>query len=242
MVEWRQCPRAPIAWCALAGAVAVALKFHFSAAAASDLQWMLHPLAWLLQSATGWGFQRDAAGNWESRTAGLVLVKACAGINFMVMSFIGWCWMLRPRAQAWSPWQWPLRLVCALACAWLLALCANALRIVAIVTCQPLLEHWLAPVDAHRALGLAVYLAVLSLQWLLCDWRNPARALLLASGVYGSLMLGVPLAHGSAFAAPSRYGENAASVLIALMPLLCAIGYLQRTKKGSPVERGSLGR
>ena len=155
MVEWRQCRRAPLAWCALAGAVAVALKYGFSAAAASDLQWMLHPLAWLLQAATGWGFLRDAAGNWESRTAGLVLVKACAGINFMVLSFLAWCWMLRPRTRVWRDLAMAAASRRALACAWLLSLGVNALRIVAIVACQPMLEHWLAPGDAHRALGLA---------------------------------------------------------------------------------------
>lgn len=234
MVEWRQCRRAPFTWCALAGAVAVALKYGFSAAAASDLEWMLHPLASVLQVATGWSFLRDAAGNWESRTAGLVLVKACAGINFMVLSFLGWSWGLRPRAHVWAFWQWPLRLGVALACAWLFSLGANALRIVTIANCQPMLEHWFAPGDAHRALGLAVYLPLLSLQWLLCDWRNPARALMLAAGLYGSLMLGVPLARGSALAAPAPYLRHAASVLIALIPLLCATWLLQHARKRLP--------
>ena len=220
MVEWWQCRRAPLTWCALAGAVAVALKIHFSAAAASELQWMLHPLAWLLQAATGKAFLRDAAGNWECRAAGIVLVKACAGINFMVLSFSGWCWMLRPRARAWAIWQWPLRIGVALACAWLLALGVNALRIVLIGRFQPTLEQCIASADAHRLLGLLTYLPALCVQGLLADRAEPARAVLWACGFYALLMLGVPMASGAAAADPRLYAAHAAEVIVVLLPLL----------------------
>jgi exosortase K len=219
VAEWWQRRRAALLWCALAGSVAVALKYHFSAAAASDLQWMLHPLAWLLQAAAGWPFLRDAAGNWESRTAGLVLVKACAGINFMVLSFLGWCWMWRPVAP-WTPFQWPLRLGGALGCAWLLALGVNTFRILLIVRFQPSLEHWLSPADAHRLLGLMTYLPALCLQGMLADRDEPARAVLLASCLYAFLMLGLPLAGGSAAADPRLFAAHAAESLAVLLPLL----------------------
>ena len=216
-------------WWALAGSVAVALKWHFSAAAASDLQWMLHPLAMLLQALTGWSFLRDAEGNWQSIAAGLVLVKACSGINFMVLSFLGWCWLWRPRpgpAQCydyvypWAAWQWPSRLAGALGCAWLAALGVNALRILLVVRCQPALEHWLAPSDAHRALGLLTYLPALCLQWWLVDRAAPGRGVMLAAAAYAALMLGVPLASGGAVADIRHYAAHAAWVLAVLAPLL----------------------
>ena len=225
MVEWWQCRRAPLTWCALAGAVAVALKIHFSAAAASELQWMLHPLAWLLQAATGKAFLRDAAGNWECRAAGIVLVKACAGINFMVLSFASWCWLWRPRDRPWPLWQWALRLGGALACAWAVALGVNALRIVVVATIQPSLEHWLAAADAHRLIGLLTYLPALCLQGLLAERAEPARAVRLACGLYVALMLAVPLASGAAAANPRLYAAHAAEAFMVLAPLLAFGGW-----------------
>ena len=209
----------------LAVAVAVALKWQFSAAATSDLEWMLRPLALLLHAVAGWSFLRDAAGNWESPAAGLVLIKACAGINFMVLSFLGWCWLWRPhgvpaRAQQ-SPRRWPL-LGAALACAWLAALVVNALRILVIARWQPALEQWLAPGNAHRMLGLLVYLPALSLQWLLAERRHPARALLIAAGLYAGLMVIVPLLTGNAALQPARFATHAAYFVGALLPLWLA--------------------
>ncbi|MGH8253652.1 MAG: exosortase K [Steroidobacteraceae bacterium] len=225
MVEWRQRRRAALAWCALAGAAAVALKYHFSVAAASDLQWMLHPLALLLRAATGCTFERNTDGAWQSLGAGLVLIKACAGINFMVLSFLGWCWTWRPRARTWPLWQWPLRLGGALGCAWLLSLGVNALRILMIVRFQPSLEYWLAPADAHRLLGLMTYLPALCLQGLLADREEPALAVLLGCGLYALLMLGLPLASGSAAADPRLYAAHAAEALAVLIPLLGIAGW-----------------
>jgi exosortase K len=212
-------------WCVLAGAVAVALKIHFSAAAASELQWMLHPLAWLLQAAMGKAFLRDAAGNWACRAAGLVLVKACAGINFMVLSFAVWCWLLRPRAVRWPHWHWPARLVAALVCAWLVSLGVNALRIVLVASFQPGLEHWLAAADAHRLIGLLTYLPALCLQGLLAERAEPARAVRLACGLYVALMLAVPLASGAAATNPRLYAAHAAEALMVLAPLLAFGGW-----------------
>jgi exosortase K len=225
VAERWQCRRTPLAWWTLAVAAAVALKWHFSAAAASELAWMLRPLALLLHAVAGWSFVRNVDGEWESAGAGLVLVKACAGVNFMVLSFLGWCWLWRPQGfPAWaqySPRRWPL-LAAALACAWLAALGVNALRIIAIVHWQPALERWLAPADAHRALGLLVYLPALGIQWLLMERRHPARALLAAAGLYVALMVIAPLVTGNAALQPARFAAHAAFVIGALLPLWLA--------------------
>lgn len=205
--------------------VAVALKWHFSAAAASGLEWMLQPLALLLQALAGWSFARNAAGEWESLGAGLALVKACAGVNFMVLSFLGWCWLWRPHgfpnwAQR-SPRRWPL-LAAALACAWVMALGVNALRILVIARWQPGLEHWLPPADAHRALGLLVYLPALSLQWLLVERQRPARALLAVSALYAALLVVVPLLTGNATLQSARFATHVAYLAGMLLPLWLA--------------------
>ncbi|HVN99468.1 MAG TPA: hypothetical protein VMT49_05445 [Steroidobacteraceae bacterium] len=244
MVEWWQCRRAPLAWWALAGSVAVALKWQFSAAAASDLQWMLHPLALLLRALTGWHFLRDDAGNWECPAAGFVLVKACAGVNFMLLSFLGWCWLWRPvpatgraSARPWATGQWPLRLGGALLCGWLAALAVNALRVVLVVRGQPGLEQWLAPADAHRLIGLLTYLPALSLQWSLAERGAPGRGALLAAGAYAVLLLGVPLASGGAAADPRHFAAHLGWVAAVLAPLA---GYgCWRANCRAPRFRGS---
>jgi exosortase K len=200
VAEWWRCRRFTLLWWSLAVGLAAALKWHFSAAEAAEIGWMLRPLALLLRLVTGWHFQRTAAGEWASVDAGVVLVKACAGINFMTLSFLGWCWLARPRGTATASaggalLEWPALLGGALVLAWLSALGTNLLRIVAIVHGQQLLQELLPPAQAHRLIGIAVFLPALSLQWLLCEPRRPAAALLAACGTYALLLLGVPLVH-----------------------------------------------
>jgi exosortase K len=227
VAERRQSRWLPLAWWLLAGGLAVALKAHFSAAAASELAWMLRPLALLVQLASGWRFTPNAAGEWQSLGAGIVLVKACAGINFMILSLLGWCWMLRPRvvrgdaAIAWAPWlEWPFMLLGAVALSWAMALGVNTLRILAIVRWQPVLERWLPHDEAHRMLGLLVYLPALSLQLVLAERRRWRTALLAGCALYSALMLVVPLVTGNAMANAHGYGAHAVRVLAALAPLL----------------------
>lgn len=225
MAEWQHSRRTPLLWWLLAAGVAVALKAHFSAAAASGLVWMLRPLALMVQLVGGWRFTPTADGEWQSLGAGVVLVKACAGINFMILSFLGWCWWLRPRPRETAPgWslclEWPLLLLGALALAWSLALAVNTLRIVAVVRWQPALERWLSPAEAHRTLGLLAYLPALSLQLVLAERRRWRGALLAGCTLYAAMLLFVPVATGHALAHPLAFGAHALRVLAALAPIL----------------------
>jgi exosortase K len=226
VAEWWQCRRATILWWLPAVGLATALKWHFSAAEAADIGWMLQPLALLLRLATGWHFRRNAQGEWPSLDAGIVLIKACAGINFMILSFLGWCWLSRPRGGTprWSTasLEWPLLLGGALVYAWLTTLLVNLLRILAIVHWQGALQHWLPAPDAHRLLGLLVYLPSLGLQWMLSEPRRRGRALLMAVALYALLMLGVPLLTGNAAANRTAYRAQALAVLAVLLPLTAA--------------------
>jgi exosortase K len=229
VAEWWQRQRLPLLWWLLAVGLAVGLKWHFSTAAASELGWMLRPLAWLLRAATGWRFERNADGEWQSLDAGIVLMKACAGINFMVLTFASWCWLWRPASAA-SPTaplrlhRYSLRLGRALLCAWVTALAVNALRILVIAHTQSRLERWLQPQDAHRLLGLLIYLPALTVQWLWADRGHAPRALLMGCGLYAALMLAAPLLTGHAWADPGTYSVHAAFVLAAALPL-CGIAY-----------------
>ncbi len=216
--------RWPLIWWPLAAGIAAALKAYFSAADSSSLVWMLRPLALLLRLLTGWHFQQNAGGDWESRAAGIVLVHACAGMNFMIMSFIGWCWLFRPqrpaaRAMA-AAIEWPLLLAAALLLAWAAALLVNALRVVAVVAWQPLLQQWLSTRQAHRQIGLLIYLPALTLQLMLGGRSRWYQAVLIGPAVYVAMMLLVPLLTGNATLGATAFREHGLVVLTLAVPLL----------------------
>ena len=198
---------------------------------------MLQPLAWLLRLLGGWHFQRIASGDWESQEAGIVLVQACAGMNFMIMSFLGWCWLFRPqrrtvRALA-AAVEWPLLLAAALLLAWLAALLVNALRVVAVVAWQPLLQQQLGERQAHRLIGLLVYLPALTAQLLLVGRRRWYQAALIAPALYVLMMLVVPLLTGHAAPGSGAYREHALLVLALVLPV-SALGLYLRLRCRRP--------
>lgn len=214
---------------------------------------MLRPLALMVQLASGWRFTPNAAGEWQSLGAGLVLVKACAGINFMILSLLGWCWIVRPGRvreagasvrslrPAWTPWlEWPVLMAGALALAWAMALAVNTVRILAIVHWQPALERWLPHEEAHRMLGLLVYLPAFCLQLVVGERRHWRAALLAGCALYAVLMLGVPLVTGNAMANPQVFGSHAVRVLAALLPLLLLATWRRRDAGASADAVGSV--
>jgi exosortase K len=209
-----------------------ALKHHYSVADATGLGWMLRPVALLLQLTTGEAFSVTAAGEWRSPAAGIVLVKACAGINFMIVSLLGWCWLLRPaspRARAWPRWlrllEWPLLFAGTLALAWGTAILVNVARILlALAVGHGLEELAGGAVPAHRLIGLAVYLPALTAQMLLASREQRGAALLFAATLYLALMLVVPMLTGQAWLQPRLFAGHAAMVIAAVLAL-AAIGY-----------------
>jgi hypothetical protein len=224
--------RQSLLWWLPAAGLAAALKWHFSAAGAWSLGWMLQPLALSLGWARGWHFLRTSAGDWVSADAGIVLVKACAGINFMTMSFIAWCLTLQPKscaphlgAPASARDVLPdhaRRWAAALLLAWLSALAVNTLRVMAVVAWQPTLQQWLAPEAAHRFIGIVIYLGALTLQLLPGQGRRWGRAALAGAMIYGAVMLILPMLSGNAVASPDQYAEHALAVLIVIVPLVAA--------------------
>jgi exosortase K len=218
---------ATLCWWSIALGVAWALKHHYSVASATELRWMLRPLALLLQFATGREFNQAAGGEWYSAGAGIVLIKACAGINFMLMSFLGWCWLMQPahraasgRSQGGSVLAWLPLLLPALALAWLTALLVNVLRILLATTLGPALGAWLGEGEAHRLIGLLVYLPALTAQLLLAGRARRGPALVFAAVLYLALMLVTPLLTGAAWQQPRLYVAHALMLLLLVVPLL----------------------
>lgn len=138
----------------------LAWKQLHAVADASQLRWLLWPLARLLNAGSGLDFRPLPSGEWLDAEHGLVIVKACAGGNFLVASWLGYLWRWRDR-----PFRAAL-LARAGVAAWLTTLAANTLRILLIAYGQDEVAKLtgLSDADSHRLLGIAVYFACLAAQ------------------------------------------------------------------------------
>jgi exosortase K len=222
-------------WLAVLG-VALAIKHHYSVAATAELQWMLQPLSQLLEWTSGHPFQRDHLHEWVSESANVRLVKACAGINFLLMSLLAWAWVFRPdrRAEVNVP-TWItgriLLLLALITAAWTTALLANSLRI---LVAMHLPGH--GP-GLHRLIGMLIYVPLLSLQLHLGDRGNRKAALAGPVILYLLLMAVVPVLTGNAFNNPGRFIEH----LLYLAAMMTITGGLYVRKRGQSLLRNRVG-
>lgn len=190
-------------WLAVLGIV-LTIKYHYSTATAADLEWMLRPLSLLLEWISGYSFHRDDLHEWVSEGAEIRLIKACAGINFLLMSLLAWAWTFRPdRGESGGVTTWVpggmLLLLAVIIAAWITALLANSLRI---LVAMNLPAHG---GDLHRLIGMLIYVPLLSLQLYLGDRGNWKIALAGPVVLYLLLMAVVPVMTGNAFDNPGRF-------------------------------------
>jgi exosortase K len=216
-----------LAWWLTVLGVALAIKHHYSIASAADLEWMLRPLSLLLEWISGHPFHRDSLHEWVSESADIRLVKACAGINFLLMSLLAWAWVFRPdhREDVDVP-TWVagriLLLSAVIIAAWTTGLLANSLRI--------LVAMKLPGQDAglHRLIGMLIYVPLLSLQLHLGDQGNWKAALAGPVILYLLLMAVVPVLTGNAFNSPGQFIEH----LLYLAAMMTIMGGLYVRKWG----------
>ena len=196
-----------LSWWLAAASVAVAIKHHYSIATTADLEWIMQPLSQLLEWISGHTFRRDSLNEWVSESADVRLVKACAGINFLLMSLLAWAWVFRPdgRRDVGIP-LWVVErilLLCTMiVAAWATSLLANSLRILIAMN---------LPVDGaglHRMIGLLIYVPLLSLQLHLGERGNWKAALVGPAILYLLLMAVVPVLTGNAFNNPGQFTEH----------------------------------
>lgn len=147
----------------LAIAVMLVLKGFYSKAAADDLIWILAPTArivsWLTRANPVW----ESGVGYADFSRGIIIAPACAGINFMIMTFglAAFCGLRRIRRLT------PLLAFLALCLigAYGAALGVNALRIVLSMALYrwDIYSLWLTPARVHRLAGTALYLSALGL-------------------------------------------------------------------------------
>ena len=215
-------------------AVVVQLKHHYSIATAVDLEWMFRPLSQMLEWFTGHEFHRDGRYEWVSESADVRLVKACAGINFMLMSFMAYAWIVRPErrvgAGPLSGMAGRLLLLCvAFIAAWATCLLANSLRIIVATSVES--HGWgldavgLGAAELHRLIGMGIYLPVLSLQMMLGKRGKRRDAVAAPLLLYLLLMVVVPLLTGNALQHPTLFTKHLLSVSV-MMAVMCGIYFL----------------
>ena len=201
-------------WWLVVLTVVVLLKHHYSIASAAQLEWILRPLSLLLESFSGHAFHRDSNAEWVSVSADVRLVKACAGINFMLMSFLAYAWIIRPDRyvdldqKAWVAGR-ILLLFAAITAAWVTCLLANSLRIIVAMTANS--HGWELDVigidgaELHRLIGMLIYVPLLSLQLSLSNRSDRRHALAGPVLLYLLLMVVVPLLTGNALQHPALF-------------------------------------
>jgi exosortase K len=152
-------------WDAIAGLVvlglAYSLKRHYSLASAGDLEWVLGPTARVTAVLTGSTFVAERGVGYLSQDLQTAIVPACAGVNFLIVAFctlgFGFVGSFRTgRAKMlWVP--------ASLALAYAATVVVNGTRVALGIT----VHRWtaphgvLSPAEAHRMLGIAVYLVAL---------------------------------------------------------------------------------
>jgi exosortase K len=172
--------------------VVLGFKQLYAMAGAGELQWLLWPLATLLNTVSPLSFAPTPAGEWVDAEHGLVIVKTCAGGNFLIASWLGYLWRRRVCRVGLAA------ALASLGAAWLTTLGANGLRILLIAYGQDagVQTTGLAAADAHRLIGILVYFGVLWMQVSRCG--SSAAALTAATTLYLGITLVLPALHGMA--------------------------------------------
>jgi exosortase K len=218
--------------------VAGALKYHYSTAGSDDLSWILSPTAFLVHRMTGLGFVREARAGFINHEHRILIAPACAGVNFLIISFCTVFFSLVHRLASLSrKWLW---LAVALASSYVATIAVNALRIALSIF---LIEHdvrygWLTAERIHRLEGIAVYFLFLSFFFLVMkraatlaregngagSCLRPFPAAVAPLCWYLVVTLAVPLLNGSAQAGNPGFIEHFWTVLpvCVLLSLLLA--------------------
>ena len=167
----------------------VALKQFYSAATAAQLQWQLYPLVIVLEALSDLLFEPTANGEWLDPIHHISIVKACAGINFLIISLLGYCWLWRDRPMP----LWVL--IRALVLAWLTALLANSLRILLCIYAQAPLAILIGSTEAtsHRLIGIAVYFSCLWIQLSALGVQRFRQMAVVAALIYLGVSLLIPV-------------------------------------------------
>lgn len=218
-----------VSWMATAVA-AYGLKRHYSRASVEDLAWILEPTARAVGWLRGEWLAPDPAG-WMPADGSYVIAPACAGVNFLILaltvSVLGFSHRLRSPGRRLGWW------LGSLLGAWGLTIAVNTARILAAVELYRLGPiAGLTPEQAHRFLGIVVYLGALWVLYGALDVLTGARSrpagAVLVPVAYLGMTLGVPLLTGAFRQPGGLYAEHAMMVVLVTLVSTGAVICLRR--------------
>jgi exosortase K len=208
---------------------AAVVKLYYSTAGVNQLRWILAPTTALVELASGSRFEFESYAGYMSSDRTFVIAASCAGINFLITSFLMLSlrklWRTGPHETSW-------RLIpCAALCAYLATLVANTVRISTALQLRgmPLEMGWLSPKQLHRFEGIFIYFGCLLLLFMVSEKIGSEKASSSDKGssllrrpfwpllIYYATALGIPIANG-AYHQGADFWEHALFVL--LTPLL----------------------
>jgi exosortase K len=147
----------------LAVLVMLVLKDFYSRAGADDLTWMLAPTARIVSRLTSANLVWESGVGYTDFNRGIIIAPACAGINFLIMTFglAAFCGIRRIRHLP----QLLAFLSFCLFGAYGAAQAVNALRIILSMALYQwdIYTSWLTPARVHRLAGTGLYLSALGL-------------------------------------------------------------------------------
>lgn len=154
-------------------ALVFALKSHYSGATAGELSWILAPTAELVGLLVGADFVFEAGAGWCSRDEMFAIAPACAGVNFLLASFLAMsvASVLRLR----SPRRRFVAISVSLAAAYVATIVVNAIRITIALRASSLGSSLLGFDGLHRAQGITVFFVALYMLYQIADRVLPAQ-------------------------------------------------------------------
>lgn len=236
---------------------ALGLKLHYSTATPDQLRWVLAPTTVLVEFLSGRSFQFESYTGYMSSDHTFVIAASCAGVNFLITSFL----MLslrklwRERASK-IPWRFFAEMV---AVAYGVTIIANAMRISSsLLMRRTPMEIGLSANQMHRFEGIFVYFGFLLLLFLVSETvsqrgsagashtrsasRGILRQALFPLLIYYATTLAMPLANG-AYRQGSDFLEHALFVLVTpllvMVPVLVFVGVSSQSKRGLPPLRAN---
>lgn len=223
---------------------AAGVKQYYSTSSVNQLRWILAPTTWLVEFISGTDFAFESYTGYMSSDHTFVIAASCAGVNFLITSFLMLSLRRLWRDRA-SKIPWSFFAVMA-AVAYLITIFANSMRISSSLLMRG--RSWeigLSANQMHRFEGIFIYFGFLLLLFLVServgqrasaratDIRSATRILLRHSLfpllIYYATTLAIPLANG-AYRQGSDFREHALFVLLTPLLLILPIILWQSLK------------
>ncbi|MBU3947156.1 MAG: exosortase K [Proteobacteria bacterium] len=251
---------------AIALVIAFGLKYHYSHADANDLVWILAPTAGLVEMVLPVDFELEKDQGFICRKHSIVIAPACAGVNFMIISF---CMIAFYGTHClYNNKEKFLWFFFSLTGSYVITLVINAFRIILSIYLYESRINigWFTPSRIHLTAGIFIYVSCLygayfAVQLILRKYQLKAvkkkteqaktslqpfaeyRALniLIPMIWYWLITLGVPFLNGGFKKSGNLFWEHAATVMVICaficLTFLCIRLFFMKLKVKIPIHK-----